>query len=105
MIAERVARPWTFLNNTPGARDTDGDGISDEDEIRIGTNPYDADTDHDGYPDGLEIALGSDPLDPNSIPNLQRPGIVVSLDLSIQNYLLQARKIVPVRLPDLRKNQ
>ena len=43
--------------------DTDGDGIPDEDEIRLGTNPFDPDTDHDGYPDGLEIALGSDPLD------------------------------------------
>jgi len=37
-------------------RDTDGDGISDEDEInRYGTDPLRADSDGDGLKDGLEI--------------------------------------------------
>lgn len=42
--------------------DTDGDGITDEDEKRIGTNPEKADSDRDGIPDGLELQLGLNPL-------------------------------------------
>lgn len=37
--------------------DTDGDGISDEDEIRLGTNPYSNDTDGDGISDYEEIYI------------------------------------------------
>jgi hypothetical protein len=47
--------------------DTDGDGLSDGDEVnRYHTNPLLADTDGDGLRDGLEVRTGSDPLDPNS---------------------------------------
>ncbi len=43
--------------------DTDGDGISDDDEIKFGTNPYKADTDGDGISDYDEISLyKSNPL-------------------------------------------
>lgn len=42
--------------------DTDGDGITDEDEKRIGTEPEKADSDGDGIPDGLELQLGLNPL-------------------------------------------
>ncbi len=42
--------------------DNDGDGISNEAEIRLGTSINDADTDNDGYPDGLEVGQGHDPL-------------------------------------------
>ncbi len=38
---------------TPG-RDSDHDGLSDDDEIAQGTNPYVADTDGDGYRDGSD---------------------------------------------------
>jgi hypothetical protein len=65
--------------------DTDGDGLSDEDELRLGTNPFNRDTDFDGYPDGLEIALGSNPLDANSTPNVNPPGFVLSPAISIFN--------------------
>src|SRR5207247_8248875 len=103
-MAERAARPWLFQIGPARPIDTDGDGLSDEDEIRIGTNPYDRDTDHDGYPDGLEIALGSNPLDPNSIPNISPPGFVISPMPSIQSFALQARKIVPAQ-PALSRRQ
>ncbi len=83
--------------NSLALRDTDGDGLSDEEEIRRGTNPFERDTDRDGYPDGLEIALGSDPLDPNSIPNINRPGFVLSQSVSIQNTSLLVRGTSPVR--------
>ncbi len=43
--------------------DSDGDGLSDGDEIFIyGTNPQVPDTDGDGVNDGDEIAAGTDPL-------------------------------------------
>jgi hypothetical protein len=43
--------------------DTDGDGLSDTDEISIyGTNPNKADSDGDGVDDGTEINSGSNPL-------------------------------------------
>ena len=42
--------------------DMDRDGISDEEEVNIGTNPYDPDTDGDGIIDGDELAIGTNPL-------------------------------------------
>ncbi|MDP3957001.1 MAG: Ig-like domain-containing protein [bacterium] len=42
--------------------DTDGDGVSDKEEIRLGANPESADTDKDGFLDGDEIKNGFDPL-------------------------------------------
>ncbi|HEY1013940.1 MAG TPA: hypothetical protein VGE07_14610 [Herpetosiphonaceae bacterium] len=41
--------------------DSDGDGLPDETEIIIGTDPMDPDTDRDGMPDGWEIEWGYDP--------------------------------------------
>lgn len=42
--------------------DTDSDGISDYDELKIfGTSPYITDSDSDGRPDGTEIFEGGDP--------------------------------------------
>jgi Zinc carboxypeptidase/Bacterial TSP3 repeat len=35
-------------------QDTDGDGIPDEREYALGSDPYDPDTDHDGFPDDFE---------------------------------------------------
>jgi hypothetical protein len=46
--------------------DSDGDGISDSDEVADGTDPFDADTDDDGLNDGDEVSAGTDPLNPDS---------------------------------------
>lgn len=44
------------------ARDTDGDGLSDADELSsYGTSPYLDDSDSDGVKDGDEIQAGTDP--------------------------------------------
>jgi hypothetical protein len=49
-------------------KDSDNDGLSDGDEILIGTNPLLDDTDGDGFKDGMEIAAGYDPLLDTSFP-------------------------------------
>lgn len=46
--------------------DTDGDGLLDRTEARLGTDPASPDTDEDRLPDGDEAALGSDPLHPDT---------------------------------------
>ena len=41
--------------------DSDGDGLTDDEETELGTNPNDADSDEDGLADGNEVMLGTDP--------------------------------------------
>ncbi len=45
----------------PRIADTDGDGLSDAEEVARGTNPGDVDSDGDGLPDGWELGHGLDP--------------------------------------------
>ncbi len=50
-----------------GKIDSDGDGLDDDREAELGTNPLVADTDEDGLPDGAEVDThNTDPLDPDS---------------------------------------
>ena len=51
--------------------DSDGDGLADDIELALGTDPYDVDTDGDGAWDGTEVDLAEgtaspDPLNPDS---------------------------------------
>ena len=46
--------------------DADGDGVSDADEVALGTNPNNADTDGDGLPDAQEVVRGTNPLNPDT---------------------------------------
>jgi len=48
-----------------GARDSDGDGLGDETEETIGTDPNDPDTDGDGIADGVEV-VGGNRTDPTN---------------------------------------
>ena len=53
------------LENGSVALDTDGDGLTDQQEIQIyHTDPHNPDTDGDGYSDGIEIKRGYSPLVP-----------------------------------------
>ena len=46
--------------------DSDGDGVTDEQEVLLGTDPNNPDTDGDDLIDGLEVKLGTDPLLPDT---------------------------------------
>jgi uncharacterized repeat protein (TIGR01451 family) len=66
----------------PHNPDTDGDGLSDGDEVHVyHTNPLLWDTDGDGISDGVEVKTGSDPLDPTSF-NLALALSSISVDPS-----------------------
>ncbi|HEL2495505.1 TPA: MucBP domain-containing protein [Streptococcus suis] len=47
-------------------KDTDGDGVTDEDEKKDGTDPKNPDTDGDGVKDGDEKKDGTDPKNPDT---------------------------------------
>ena len=54
------------LGTDPTKSDTDGDGLSDFKEVKThGTDPLDTDTDGDGMDDGIEVDFGLDPIDPS----------------------------------------
>ncbi len=57
------------LNAVPGPDgprlDSDADGLPDDEEARIGTNPRDPDTDQDGISDFVEVLTGLDPNTPD----------------------------------------
>ncbi|MEI7498773.1 MAG: hypothetical protein WCK11_05880 [Candidatus Falkowbacteria bacterium] len=55
-----------WINTDPFNSDTDGDGLSDYEEVEVyKANPTSADTDGDGINDAEEIKLGLDPEVPN----------------------------------------
>ncbi|RRQ49067.1 gliding motility-associated C-terminal domain-containing protein, partial [Maribacter algicola] len=53
-----------IFENEPLTADSDNDGLPDDEEVRIGTDPNNPDTDGDGIRDGQEVSDGTDPLDP-----------------------------------------
>ncbi|MAB79387.1 MAG: hypothetical protein CMJ89_08535 [Planctomycetes bacterium] len=62
-------RRWAF--------DPDGDGLRDEEELLLGTDPDDIDSDGDSFPDGYEVAHGANPLLPNTtVPDTNDPIVI-----------------------------
>ncbi len=83
------------------AKDTDGDGLSDYDELYVyQTSPYLADSDSDGIPDGEEVKRGTDPNCPegrncaslgivNGDQSVVNPGQATTDNSAINNLLNQ----------------
>jgi len=74
------------LTSQTGSGDADGDGLTNEQEQNLGTDPMLVDSDDDGVSDLLEIQGGSDPWDPASVPT----GDMVILSAVEVGYLPQA---------------
>jgi hypothetical protein len=55
----------------PATLDSDGDGITDQNEADLGTDRFNADSDADGFVDGVEKALGTNPLSSEDKPEVQ----------------------------------
>ena len=53
-----------------GYEDSDGDGLDDEIELQLGTDPTHQDTDNDAWHDLAELIHGTDPCDPEDHPRL-----------------------------------
>ena len=65
------------------AKDSDGDGLTDDEEIALGTNPYSPDTDGDGIIDSIERGSGTDATTPSDTPdNRQKEQMNHNLALS-----------------------
>ncbi|MBI3987270.1 MAG: OmpA family protein [Lentisphaerae bacterium] len=61
-----------------GAVDSDGDGLTDEEEVKLGTDPHDPDTDHDGLLDGEEVhTYDTNPLNPDTDMDALKDGAEV----------------------------
>ncbi|MFX0098765.1 MAG: PKD domain-containing protein, partial [Candidatus Hodarchaeota archaeon] len=72
-----IPGPWPMFGGsaTHGSlyTDTDGDGLTDNHELVIGTNITNNDTDGDGYDDSFEINSGTSPLNASDAPGLVPP--------------------------------
>lgn len=64
--------------------DTDGDGLVDGVEVQSRMNPLDPDMDKDGIPDGQEVNQGTDPLSP------QQPDMPADLEKQVSDFLTHA---------------
>ncbi len=74
--------------------DTDGDGLLDGREPQYGTNPLLFDTDGDGLSDGLEVASGSDPNDASSV-NLALALDSIEVQPSELRIIVNALRVLP----------
>ncbi|MEP2158532.1 gliding motility-associated C-terminal domain-containing protein [Maribacter dokdonensis] len=75
-----------IFDNEPLNNDTDNDGLSNDEELTLGTDPNNPDTDGDGIMDGQETMDGTDPLDPcdslgGTPPSGSNCDIYIELDL------------------------
>ena len=63
-LTQTVCLPDSDSDGTPDYQDSDSDddGLSDGEELTLGTNPTDSDTDGDGRDDAVEVSEGTNPL-------------------------------------------
>jgi hypothetical protein len=68
----------------PNNADSDGDGLVDGVEVDSRMNPLDPDMDKDGVSDGQEVAQGTDPLFP------EQPDVPADLENQVSEFLTRA---------------
>lgn len=85
-----VEASQTDQDDLQGSVDLDGDGLGENTERELGTNPLLADTDQDGFLDGEEQAQGTDPLDSDSFPQSGlAPALLAHVALERQSVALR----------------
>src|SRR3989344_1436472 len=77
------------LGTSPVLSDSDGDSLLDNDEVMRGVDPLLTDTDEDWFSDGWEIVKGTNPLDKLSVP----PGAIERL----VEVAADVREVVAIR--------
>lgn len=86
---------------SPITADTDGDGLSDGQEVLTHkTDPREADTDHDDLSDGAEVAAGTDPLKAETRTTTAAQG-TTTVALTGDGSLAQHFFVQPVTNPSL----
>ena len=73
------------LSTDPTNPDTDGDTLTDGQEIALSTNPTNPDTDGDTLTDGQEIALSTDPTNPDTDGDTLTDGQEIALSTNPTN--------------------
>jgi hypothetical protein len=68
------------------AQDLDDDGLSDQQELELGTDLNDMDSDDDGFADGIEFEVGSNPMNAKDQPMKHITGFAAS-SVSGKSYL------------------
>ncbi|HVG62761.1 MAG TPA: VWA domain-containing protein, partial [Hyalangium sp.] len=64
IVKELIASNFSAPPRSPlGVADTDGDGLTDEEEAEVGTDPNKVDTDGDGFSDGVEVRFSRQGVD------------------------------------------
>ncbi len=92
-ISDTVEIAWRFNPQDPndGQSDTDGDGLTLYQEVKLGTNPFDKDTDADGVSDFDEVIVGQDPLNPQKpVDELHQAEPIKKLNFTVSlpvNYI------------------
>ncbi|MEI6606846.1 MAG: hypothetical protein WCP35_16165 [Verrucomicrobiota bacterium] len=94
-LNNRTAGP---AGQNPNA-DPDGDGLTNEEEEKLGTNPNSVDTDGDGINDGVEVDQGSNPNDPND--SAPPPNGTVPVNITFGDDSGSHSEIYQVRLTPL----
>lgn len=98
------------LGTDPNNPDTDGDGLLDGDEVyKYKTNPLVKDTDGGGIDDGVEVSYGNDPLDPDDDILSIAPGSRlilknITFDTGKSTITKQSERILNFALTALQKN-
>ena len=77
-VGSNFSLNYVALSTTTGLPDADGDGLPNEVEDIIGTNPANSDSDGDGILDGAELEQGTNPL--NGF--ITQTGIIASVPTS-----------------------